>query len=233
MTEVSVCGLCGAVSRAGVSFCFACGGSLTSNGQAGVPPVPPPTQLPPPQFAPPPFAQFAPPQSPVPAAVQPWYGAAGPYGTPPPGYNAAGPVPNAAARSTGIAVLAIVEIAVAVGGLLVTIDLLGWANWRFAYDDFGWGVLDLAIGLAYLGASVIGFQVAQGLWRLQPWMWKRACTLSLFLLGMEFVSVFVWGLTGQDVVGVIVHLSVLAYLSSSSVRVLFGRSPTTLFEGPR
>ena len=211
MTEVSVCGLCGAVSRAGTSFCFACGGSLTPNAHAGVSPAPPPTQLPPPQFAPPPFTQFA----------------------PPPGYNAAGPVPNAAARPTGITILAIAEVLTAVIAMLVAIDLLRWANWRFSYDDSGWALLDGAMGVAYVATSLTAFAVARGIWFVQPWAWKRACIVSLSLLGLIAVSVFVWGLTGLDVFGVIGQTSILAYLSLSSVRVLFGRSPTTLFEGPR
>jgi hypothetical protein len=196
------------VSLAGVSFCFACGGSLTSNAETAMPPVPPP-------------AQFAPPQSPGPAVAQLGYGAAGPFGAPPARYNVGAPSGVIAARPTGTAILTIVEIAVAVAGVLVT------------YDDFAWGLLDLAMGGAYVAASATGFGVARGIWSLQPWAWTRACTLSLGLLGLLVVSVFVWGVEGQDILGLLAHASILAYLSLSSVRVLFGRSATTLFEGPR
>jgi hypothetical protein len=208
------------VSLAGVSFCFACGGSLTSNAETAMPPVPPP-------------AQFAPPQSPGPAVAQLGYGAAGPFGAPPARYNVGAPSGVIAARPTGTAILTIVEIAVAVAGVLVAIDLLRWADWRFTYDDFAWGLLDLAMGGAYVAASATGFGVARGIWSLQPWAWTRACTLSLGLLGLLVVSVFVWGVEGQDILGLLAHASILAYLSLSSVRVLFGRSATTLFEGPR
>ena len=230
MTDVTVCGRCAAVSRAGVSFCFACGGSLTANGQAGVPPVQPPAPFAPvPPAAP---AQFAPPQSPVPAAVQPWYGAAGPYGAPPAGYNAAGPVPNVAARPTGITILAVAEVVTAIIAGLVAIDLLRWAYTDFYYDDFKWVVLDGGLGLVYGAVSLTAFSVARGIWFVQPWAWKKAGIVSLSLLGLIVVSVSAWGPTGLDLFGAVGQMSILAYLSSSSVRVLFGRSPTTLFEGP-
>jgi hypothetical protein len=211
LTEVSVCRLCGAVSRAGTSFCFACGGSLTPNAPAGVSPVPPSLQLPPPQFAPPPFAQFA----------------------PPPGYNAAGPVPNAAARPTGITILAVAEVVTAVIAMLVAIDLLRWAYTDFYYDDFKWVVIDGGLGLVYGATSLTAFSVARGIWFVQPWAWKKACIVSWSLLGIIVASVFAWGMTGLDVFGVIGQTSILACLSLSSVRVLFGGAATTLPQGPR
>jgi hypothetical protein len=224
LTNVTVCGKCGAVSLAGVSFCFACGGSLTSNVPAGVSPGQPPTpyapvppvsavppQFPPPQFAPTPFGQFAPPS----------------------GYNAAGPVPNAAARPTGITILAVAEVVTAVITLLVAIDLLRWAYTDFYYDDFKWVVIDGGLGLVYGAVSLTAFSVARGIWFVQPWAWKKAGIVSLSLLGIVVASVFAWGPTGLDLFGVVGQMSILAYLSLSSVRVLFGRSATTLFEGPR
>jgi hypothetical protein len=219
LTNVTVCGRCGAVSLAGVRFCFACGGSLMSNVPAPVPPVPPP-------------AQFAPPQSLGPAAAQLGYNAAGPYSTPPPGYNAAGPVPNAAARPTGITILAVAEVVTAVIAGLVAIDLLRWAYTDFYYDDFKWVVIDGGLGLVYGAVSLTAFSVARGIWFVQPWEWKKAGIVSLSLLGIVVASVIAWGPTGLDLFGVVGQISILAYLSLSSVRVLFGRSATTLFEGP-
>lgn len=223
MTDVTVCGRCGAVSRAGTSFCFGCGGSLTANTSAGVSPGAPPAP-----YAPVPTVSAVPPQFPPPQFPQPAFTQFAPR----PGYNAAGPVPNAAARPTGITILAVAEVVTAVIAGLVAIDLLRWANWRFSYDDSGWALLDGAMGVAYVATSLTAFAVARGIWFVQPWAWKRACIVSLSLLGLIVVSVFVWGLTGLDILGVIGQTSILVYLSLSSVRALFGRSPTTLFQGP-
>ncbi len=207
------------MSLAGVRFCFACGGSLTSNVAAAMPPVPAP-------------AQFASPQSPGPAAAQLGYGAAGPFSTPPTGYNAAGPVPNAAARPTGITILAVAEVVTAVIAGLVAIDLLRWAYNDLYYDDFKWVVIDGGLGLVYGAVSLTAFSVARGIWFVQPWAWKKAGIVSLSLLGIVVASMFAWRPSGLDLFGVVGQLSILAYLSLSSVRVLFGRSATTLFEGP-
>jgi hypothetical protein len=150
---------------------------------------------------------------------------------PPPGYNAAGPVPNAAARPTGITVLAVAEVVTAVITMLVAIDLLRWAYTDFYYDDFKWVVIDGALGLIYGAVSLTAFSVARGIWFVQPWAWKKAGIVSLSLLGIIVASVFAWGMTGLDVFGVAGQTSILVYLSLSSVRALFGRSPTTLLQG--
>jgi len=212
LTNVVVCGQCRAVSQAGTSFCFACGGSLTANTQMAAP-VQPPAQYAP-QYAP----QFTPPPLPY---MPPSYAPTG-------GYNAAGPVPNAAARPTGITILAVAELVTAVITLLVAIDLLRWAYSDFYYDDFKWAVIDGALGLVYGAISLTAFSVARGIWFVQPWAWKKAGIVSLSLLGIVVASVLAWGPTGLDLFGVVGQTSILAYLSMSSVRVLFGRSPTTL-----
>jgi hypothetical protein len=218
LTNVVVCRQCRAVSQAGTSFCFACGGNLTAGTQMAAP-AQPPAQYPP-QFAPPPppYASSPPPYAPQLFA-------------PSAGYNAAGPVPNAAARPTGITLLAVAEVVTAVITLLVAIDLLHWAYTDFYYDDFKWVVIDGGLGLVYGAISLTAFSVARGIWFVQPWAWKKTSIVSLSLLGIIAASVFAWGPTGLDLFGVVGQMSILFYLSLSSVRVLFGRSPTTLLQG--
>jgi len=199
LTNVTVCGKCGAVSLAGVRFCFACGGGLTSN----TPAVSTSSQMTTPAL------------------------------NPQTGGNGAGTIPNAAARSTEITLLAVGVAVTAVITLLVSIDLLRWAyNDIYYYDDFKWLILDGALGLGYGAASLTAFSVARGIWFVEPWAWKKACIVSLSVLGLIVVSVSFSGVSGLDVFGVIGQACILGLLSLSSVRVLFGRSPTTLFQGP-
>jgi len=250
LTEVTACGRCGTRSWAGTKYCYACGQSLTPNGQAVVSPGQPPTPfatVPPAVPAVPPYAPtLAPAGWPVSGgapdpggfnpsggpSAPPWYGAAGPYGTPPAGYNAGSPSGTGVARPTGITILAIVEIAIGVGGLSVALDLIKWANVSNYYQA-GEGAFDLVMALAYLTTSVAVFGLARGLWSMQPWAWMRACLLSIVLLGLIVLAVFEWGVETTDVVGVTVYLSVLAYLNTNSVRGLFGRPPTTFLQGSR
>lgn len=152
LADVMACGRCGARSWAGAFHCHACGGSLTSAGQVVVPPgqpqtpfapSPPGVPVVPPQFAPPNPPAVAPPGWPVPGApppgpftpygapsAQPWYGAAGPYGAPPAGYNPGPPSGTVAARPIGMTILAIVEIAIGLVGLYIAIDLFGLGQLR-------------------------------------------------------------------------------------------------------
>ena len=184
---------------------------------------------------------FAPPLDPrgvsaTPAAfgappAQPWYGAAGPYGAPPAGYNPSVPFGTGAARPIGIAILTIVEIVIGIVGLSVVVDLLYWANISNYYQEAEAG-LDLVMGLAYIATSVAGFAVARRLWSMRSEAWIQACLLSIILIGFDVFSVFEWGVTGLDIIGLTVHLSVLAYLNLNSVRGLFGRPPTTFLQGP-
>jgi uncharacterized membrane protein (DUF2068 family) len=89
------------------------------------------------------------------------------------------------------------------------------------------------MGMAYLATSIAGFALAWGLWSLHRWAWMATCLLSIVLLGFDVFSMVEWGVTGPDIIGVTVHLSVLSYLNMGSVRVLFGRSPTGFLQGLR
>lgn len=140
--------------------------------------------------------------------------------------------PQVAARPFGIAILTSVEIVIGLVGLYVALDLFEWANWALSYGDAAEVAQDFVMAVAYLATSVAVFDLARALWSMQQWAWMRACLLSIVLLGLIVFSVFLWGIDTMDVVGIVVHLSVLAYLSTSSVRGLFGRSPTTFLQGP-
>jgi hypothetical protein len=135
-------------------------------------------------------------------------------------------------RPFGIAVVAIVEIVVAIVGLFVVFDLLYWSAVSGYYGESETG-LDLVMGLGYLATSIAGFVIARGLWSLRSAAWPAACVLCLVLAGFDLISVVEWGVTGLDLVGLAVHLSVLAYLNTNTVRALFGRPATTFMQSPR
>ena len=248
-------------------FCYACGQSLTPNGQTAVSPGQPdapvataqptvPAASPPwPGPGVPPYpGQFSPSGAP---STPPWgsapgpfgapgpygapagpYGAppagysapAGPYSAPPAGYSAGSPSVPAVAKPFGIVVLALAEVVTGLVELSVAIDLLRWVNYGLNYSDTGEIPLDLFFGLSYLAISLALFSVARGLWSMQPWAWARACLLNAVPMGLIVLSVFAWGINTLDIVGVAVHLSVLAYLNLNPVRALFGRAPTTFLQ---
>ena len=135
-------------------------------------------------------------------------------------------------RPFGITAVAIVEIVVAIVGLFAVFDLLYWSAVSNSYGESETG-LDLVMGLGYLATSIAGLVIARGLWSLRSSAWPAACVLCLVLAGFDLISVVEWGVTGLDLVGVAVHLSVLAYLNTNTVRALFGRPPTTLLQIPR
>lgn len=192
---------------AGATFCATCGQVLTSSGQAtpwpGQPPMP---------------AQPAP----------PWYGAVGPYGAPPAGFNPANSYETLGPRPLGIAVLTVVEIVIGIVGFLVSIDLFRWVDYGFTYQDTGEVGMDLVMGLAYLATSVGVFGVAREIWQMRHWVWMRACLLNLAFIGLIVFSVLPWGLTALDVVGIAANGSVLVFLNLNSIRRVFGRSPLAL-----
>jgi hypothetical protein len=135
-------------------------------------------------------------------------------------------------RSTGISMLVAVEIVIALVGLWFVVDSLYWTAYSTYYGAAEAG-LDMATALAYLSTAVAGFVLARGLWTMKPWAWPMAGVLSIVLLGFDVLSVFIWGVTVLDLIGVAAHLSVLYYLNTNAVRSLFGRPPATFLQGAR
>jgi hypothetical protein len=145
-----------------------------------------------------------------------------------------GPAAAPTSRPFGIAMLVFVEIVVGLIGLYVIYDYFYWADWRFTYDGSAgviWGLVDGALGLAYIATTITAFSLVSRLWKLQASAWPVANVLSLASIGLIVVSVILWGSESVlDPVGVIAHLSVLVYLNLTHVRGLFGRAPLATFE---
>jgi len=137
---------------------------------------------------------------------------------------------SAGARPVGISLLAIVELAIGLVGLTVVYDYLYWADYGITFDGIASSGLDVAMGLVYLATSVAAFVMASGLWAQRASVWGQAALLSFLMIGLDIVSVLLWGVTGLDIVGLVVHASVLVYLNQNSVRRVFGRPATTVLQ---
>lgn len=124
-------------------------------------------------------------------------------------------------RPTGITLLAIFEIVIALVGLLVVLDAAYWANDDFSNSNPGWGGVELALGAAYLVTSTAGFVVASRLWSLRPSAWSAAIVLCGALMSLDLLSAAIWGLTIADVIGIVVQLAAISYLNREHVRELF------------
>jgi hypothetical protein len=130
----------------------------------------------------------------------------------------------------GISLLAIVELVIGLVGLFVVYDCLYWAVYSITYEGITSSGVDVAMGLVYLATSIAAFVIATGVWSQRASVWGQAVFLSFLMIGLDIVSVLLWGLTGLDIVGLVVHASVLTYLNQNSVRRVFGRPATTVLQ---
>ncbi len=133
------------------------------------------------------------------------------------------PVP--ARRSTGVTILAIGVVIVGLSALMVAREYLSWMVWRFDYDDAIWGIVDMTLALAYLGLAVNVFVAATRIWSVESEAWRQALLACLALVGLDLLSVVVWGLTTSDVIGLVAYGVVIGWLNLTSIRAAFGRSP--------
>jgi hypothetical protein len=137
---------------------------------------------------------------------------------------------SAGARPVGISLLAIVELVIGLVGLFVVYDCLYWAVYSITYEGIASSGIDVAMGLVYLANSIAAFVIASGVWSQRASVWGQAVFLSFLMIGLDIVSVLLWGLTGLDIVGLVVHASVLTCLNQNSVRRVFGRPATTVLQ---
>ena len=230
MAQAGFCAYCGKPWLAGARFCYACGKSPVP----GWPPAAPAVQ---PTWAPaapmaaaaPAWAAPAQPAQPMPPAQPlppppPWPGT-GTYAPLAP-YPAAQPAP-VVAKPFGLVVVTVIEIIIAIVGVVVAIEFFQWVNYGINYEDTGEVPLDLVFGVGYAVVSTSLFGVARGLWSVQPWAWPRACLLNLAFLGLIVIAVVPWGIKLQDVIGIAANLAVLVYLIMTPTQQLFGRLPAT------
>jgi hypothetical protein len=131
---------------------------------------------------------------------------------------------STADRPLGLLMLIAVVAVTSVIGVLVMLDYVGWARYRFAYDEVGWLLVDLVFAAGYAITSAYGFAIVPKLWRLQPFAWRTANQLALGWLVLALAAIWFWGVdTSLTIAGMVAALGTLAYLNLSSTRGLFGR----------
>ena len=144
---------------------------------------------------------------------------------PPLGYGVYRPAGTGTSKPIGIILLAIVEAGIAVVDLFVALSLLYWTVYRLAYDEIGYGALDLVLAVAYIATSAVTIGLIVGIWRMRPWAWLAAHLLAIVLIGMIAFSVFWWGISLLDIIGVVVNVFVLISLNVNPIRRNFGQRP--------
>jgi uncharacterized membrane protein (DUF2068 family) len=122
-------------------------------------------------------------------------------------------------RPTGITILAVLEV---IGGLAL---LLGGAG------SLAGGAIIGSGGLAGLGAvllilGLVSFAVAYGLWTGRGWAWTVALILSIISVIINGVSI-AFGNYGS-IVGLIIALIIIYYLTRPHVKAFFGKGGTTM-----
>lgn len=249
MSEVLFCPNCGSRQAAQARFCFACGQDLMSSVPAGTVEPDQPAAPPPPPVAPspapvaPPVAPVAPPVAaaapnlpPAPVAPPAWsipkdepqFLPAGAYGVPAAGGHFAVKPGVGATRPTGIAVLAILEIAGGVLGLWAAKVLFDVADFRnYWYADGGSYQF---LGLASAAGAIAAFVLAWGLWSVRPWAWMLGCALCIVTAAFAVLGLFGGGNAASEVISIGVSAAILYYLNTNGVRALFGRPPTTFMQ---
>jgi zinc-ribbon domain len=125
--------------------------------------------------------------------------------------------PTRGTRPTGVTILAVLEI---LGGLAL---LAGGALLAVVGAIAGSGLIGGAGGILVI-LGLLSFVVTYGLWTGKGWAWRIALILSV--VGIIFGAISIAeGLTGS-VIGIIINLVVIYYLTRPYVRAYFGRSPT-------
>jgi hypothetical protein len=239
MTVSAYCPRCGTGQVQDALFCVKCGAKLAPPPVAETAPLPVSNDAPP-APAPGPVQVFAPAPTPAPApalAVQPppWSQpapAAGFQAGPAPaaGYQAPGQPRTGAARPTGISILAILEVAGGVLGLLVAKALFDYADARNYWYGAGSGGTAGFVGLCSAAGAITGFVVAWGLWSVRPWAWLVGAILSAASAGSAILSLAGGGGAVWAVITIGVDVAVLYYLNTNEVRALFGRPPSTFMQ---
>jgi len=128
------------------------------------------------------------------------------------------PAPAAAARPTGITILAVLS---AIGGVLSLFSgfvVLGLGSAIFG----GAGAL---LGLVILALAGLSIALAWGFWTLQPWAWPLGVVLegaSILLAIVQFFG------ANTSIVSTLISIAVagviLYYLNQPGIRALFGRA---------
>jgi hypothetical protein len=166
-------------------------------------PVDPTPAAPPP--APDPAPPAAPPAAPPPANSNIW--------TPP-----ASGAPAAAARPTGITILAVLA---AIGGVF---GLLGGFGVLFVGGVVSSPAV-VVLGLCALAYAALFIAFAYGAWTLKPWAWPLGVAVAIFGIVVAILQVLVGGSSiFSQIISVAIDGAILYYLNQPGIKALFGRA---------
>jgi hypothetical protein len=168
-----------------------------------------PTPVDPTPAAPPPAPDPAPPAAP-PAALPP---ANSNIWTPP-----ASGAPAAAARPTGITILAVLA---AIGGVF---GLLGGFGVLFVGGVVSSPAV-VVLGLCALAYAALFIAFAYGAWTLKPWAWPLGVAVAIFGIVVAILQVLVGGSSiFSQIISVAIDGAILYYLNQPGIKALFGRA---------
>ncbi len=172
--------------------------------QTPVDPTPAATPVDPPPPAPDPAPAAAPPAAPPASNSNIW--------TPP-----ASGAPAAAARPTGITILAILA---GIGGVL---GLLGGFA-LFLGGTVLFGAAGALFGLAALALAALSLAFSWGAWTLQPWAWPLGVVLAAGSIIYALVLILGGASIVSEAITIVLYGAVLYYLNQPGIKSLFGRA---------
>ena len=131
----------------------------------------------------------------------------------------------AAARPTGITILAVLSAISGVLGLLGGVALLGLggiaagATGEAAF--FGIGAL---LGILAIAISIAQLAFAYGAWTLAPWAWSLGMVLALVSPRLGVVYVIGGASIVSQAISIVINGIIVYYLNTPPVKTAFGKT---------
>lgn len=130
----------------------------------------------------------------------------------------------AAARPTGITILAVLAGIGGVLGIILGIGLVGIGGFAAASTGtsayFGLGAV---AGIIVLALGVLNLAFAYGAWTLKPWAWPLGVGLQVASLVWAGLAV-IGGDIGGQIIGIAISAVILYYLFQPNIKAVFGRA---------
>ena len=130
----------------------------------------------------------------------------------------------AAARPTGITILAVLAAIGGVLSILAGIAIVGIGGFAAASSGtaayFGLGAV---AGIILLALGVLNLAFAYGAWTLKPWAWTLGVGLqvaNLIWAGLAALS----GDVGGQIISIAISAIILYYLFQPNIKAVFGRA---------
>jgi hypothetical protein len=132
-------------------------------------------------------------------------------------------------RPTGVTILAILAILSGLAGVGGGAVILALGSFAAAAGLTGLGGLVVGLGALLLILGLAYFGVAFGLWTGKPWGWTVAMIVAVVSIIVNIATAAVYGGgIGSGVIGIIIDLIILYYLTRPHVRAYFGKAPMNL-----